>query len=121
MIDGMEPRERSGVAVKAAKEPDFDAEGFSIQWGSTARCWAWSSTTEGEPMKPLAIAGALLTALDLVALVYKGITNTSREADIGPVRATAERERNLPLPTVLGITAVAAGVMLLVVSARRSS
>ena len=46
-----------------------------------------------------------------------------REAvvDIGPVRATAERERNLPLPTVLGITAVAAGVMLLVVSARRSS
>jgi len=73
-------------------------------------------------MKPLAIAGVLLTVLGLLALVYQGITYTSRETviDIGPVQATAERERTLPLPPVLGITAVAAGVALLVASARRT-
>jgi len=72
-------------------------------------------------MKPLAIAGVLLIVLGLAALVYEGITYTTRETiiDIGPVRATADREETVPLPPVLGIAAVIGGVALLVSSARK--
>jgi hypothetical protein len=56
-------------------------------------------------MKPIAIAGVLLIVLGVAALLYQGITYTSRETivDIGPVHATADRERTLPLPRVVGI------------------
>ena len=72
-------------------------------------------------MKPLAIAGALLIVLGLAALVYQGITYTSRETviDIGPLHATADREKTLPLPPVVGIAAVAGGVALLVAGLRK--
>jgi hypothetical protein len=72
-------------------------------------------------MKPIAIAGVLLVVLGLAALVYQGVTYTSRETviDIGPITATAERQKTLPIPPVLGILAVAGGVALLVVGARK--
>ena len=72
-------------------------------------------------MKPLAIAGVLLIVLGLVALVYQGVTYTSRETviDIGPLHATADREKTLPLPPVLGIASVVGGVVLLVAGMRK--
>jgi hypothetical protein len=72
-------------------------------------------------MKPMGIAGLALVVLGLVALVYQGIGYTSRETviDIGPLHATADREKTLPLPPVVGLAAVAAGVTLLVVGLRR--
>jgi hypothetical protein len=72
-------------------------------------------------MKPLAVIGAVLIVLGLVALVYQGITYTSRETvlDIGPVHATADRQKTLPLPPVLGIVAVAGGVALLIAGLRK--
>jgi hypothetical protein len=71
-------------------------------------------------MKPLAIAGLLLIVLGLTALAYQGISYTSRETiiDIGPLKATADRQRTLPLPPVLGIVAVAGGVALLISGTR---
>jgi hypothetical protein len=72
-------------------------------------------------MKPIAIAGVILVVLGLAALAYQGVTYTSRETviDIGPITATAERQKTLPVPPVLGILAVAGGVALLVVGARK--
>jgi uncharacterized membrane protein HdeD (DUF308 family) len=72
-------------------------------------------------MKPLALIGVVLIVLGLAALAYQGITYTSRETvlDIGPLQATAERQRTFPLPPVLGIAAVAGGVALLVVGLRK--
>jgi len=72
-------------------------------------------------MKPMSLAGALLIVLGLVALVYQGINYTSRETviDIGPVHASADRQRTLPLPPVLGIAAVAGGVVLLIAGVRK--
>jgi hypothetical protein len=72
-------------------------------------------------MKPIAIAGVLLIVLGLAALVYQGVSYTSRETviDIGPVHATADREKTLPIPPVVGIVAVAGGVALLVAGARK--
>jgi hypothetical protein len=72
-------------------------------------------------MKPIALAGIVLIVLGLAALVYGGITYTSRETviDIGPLQATADRERTFPLPPVAGIVAVAGGIALLVAGSRK--
>lgn len=72
-------------------------------------------------MKPITIVGVLLIVLGVVALAYQGISYKTRETvlDIGPVKATAERERTIPLPPVLGFAAVAGGVTLLVLGARK--
>lgn len=72
-------------------------------------------------MKPMTLAGAVLIALGLVALIYQGITYTSRETviDIGPLHATADREKTLPLPPIMGVVAVAGGVALLLAGVRK--
>ena len=72
-------------------------------------------------MKPATILGAVLIVLGLAALAYQGITYTSREKviDIGPLEATAERQRTIPLPPIMGIVAVAAGVALVIVGVRK--
>jgi hypothetical protein len=72
-------------------------------------------------MKPISIAGVLLIVLGLAALVYQRVTYTTRETviDSGPVHATAERHRTLPLPPVVGLAAVAGGIALLVAGARQ--
>ena len=74
-------------------------------------------------MKPNAVIGVVLIVLGLMALVYQGVTYTSRETviDIGPLHATANREKTLPLPPVLGIVAVAGGVALLIAGLRKSA
>jgi hypothetical protein len=72
-------------------------------------------------MKPLSVAGVVLIVLGVVALVYQGFTYTSRESvlDIGPLHATAEHQKTLPLPPVLGMTAVVVGAVLLFAGARK--
>jgi len=72
-------------------------------------------------VKPISIVGVLLILFGVVALVYQGVTYTSRETvlDIGPIHATADRQKTLPLPPVLGIVAVAGGVVLLIAGARK--
>ena len=71
-------------------------------------------------MKPMTMVGAVLLVLGLVALAYQGVTYTSRETvlDIGPLHATADREKTLPLPPLVGIAAVLGGVVLIVAGAR---
>ena len=64
--------------------------------------------------------GIVLIVLGLAALAYQGFTYTSREkvVDIGPLHATADREKTVPLPPIVGGVAVATGVVLLVIGAR---
>ena len=71
-------------------------------------------------MKPISVAGIFLIVLGLAALAYQGITYTGRETvvDIGPLHATADRQKTLRLPPALGIVAVAGGVALLVAGVR---
>jgi hypothetical protein len=73
-------------------------------------------------MKPLAIIGVVLIVLGLLALAYQGVTYTTKEkvVDIGPLKVEAEREKTVPLPPVLGGVAVVAGLVLVIVGARRS-
>jgi hypothetical protein len=72
-------------------------------------------------MKPAAMLGVLLIVLGLAALVYQGVTYTSHDTvlDIGPIHATADRQKTLPLSPVVGIAAVTGGVVLLVAGVRK--
>jgi uncharacterized membrane protein HdeD (DUF308 family) len=59
--------------------------------------------------------GVILIVLGLVALAYQGITYTTREKviDLGPIEASKETKRTIPLPPVIGIVAIAGGIILL--------
>ena len=72
-------------------------------------------------MNRTAIIGVVLLLLGVAALAYQGFTYTSRETvvDIGPVHATADHQKTVPIPPVLGLVAVAGGIALLVVGMRR--
>jgi uncharacterized membrane protein HdeD (DUF308 family) len=69
-------------------------------------------------MKPMAILGILLIAFGVVALVYGGITYTKRETvlDVGPIHATADREKTILLSPIAGIIGIVAGAGLLYAS-----
>src|SRR5213079_3107409 len=55
-------------------------------------------------MRAATVIGIVLIVIGIVALVYQGITYTTREkiVDIGPLKASVERERTIPLPPILG-------------------
>jgi uncharacterized membrane protein HdeD (DUF308 family) len=72
-------------------------------------------------MKPVAILGIVLIVLGIGALAYQGFTYTTREKvlDLGPLQATAERQKTVPLPPIVGIVAVVAGVALVITGGRK--
>jgi uncharacterized membrane protein HdeD (DUF308 family) len=69
------------------------------------------------------MAGIVLIVLGTLALAYQGFTYTTRETviDIGPIKATADRERTFPLPPVIGIVAIVGGVALMFGGTRKRS
>ena len=71
---------------------------------------------------PLALIGIALIVLGLVAFAYRGITYTSREKviDIGPIRATADAQKTIPLPPLVGGAALVGGIVLVVVGAKKA-
>jgi len=70
---------------------------------------------------PVRIIGILLIVLGLVALAYQGITYTKSEKvlEVGPITATKETKKTIPLPPVLGGVALLGGIVLLVASSSR--
>ncbi len=73
-------------------------------------------------MKPATIVGIALIVLGVLALAYQGITYTTREkvVDIGPLKITADKEKTIPLPPILGALALTGGIALVIVGTRRS-
>jgi hypothetical protein len=71
---------------------------------------------------PAMLIGIALIALGLIALAYQGITYTTREkvVDLGPLKITAQKEKTIPLPPILGGLALAGGIVLVVVAGRKS-
>ena len=67
-------------------------------------------------MKPIMLIGIALIVLGVVALAYQGVTYTSREKiiDIGPIQATHETKKTIPLPPLLGGIALAGGIVLVI-------
>ena len=66
------------------------------------------------------LIGVLLIVIGVVALAVGGIRYTTREKvlDIGPIEATTEKRHNIPLSPLVGIAAVAGGVVLVVAGSR---
>jgi uncharacterized membrane protein len=73
-------------------------------------------------INPITLAGIALIVLGIVAFTYQGITYTSREKviDIGPLHATAETQKTIPLSPLLGGLALVGGIVLVVVGAKKS-
>ncbi|HET7619592.1 MAG TPA: hypothetical protein VFK20_13880 [Vicinamibacterales bacterium] len=67
------------------------------------------------------IVGIILIVVGLLALAFGGISWTKRETvvDLGPIQAQTEKKETLPLPPIFGALAVAGGIVLVVVGARR--
>jgi hypothetical protein len=74
-------------------------------------------------MKPVAIVGLLLIVVGLLALAYQGFTYTSRETvlNLGPIHATADRDKTIALPPVFGIGVVGCRVVLLIAGVRKAA
>ena len=71
-------------------------------------------------MRPIAVIGIIFIVIGILALAYQGFSYTTKEkvVDLGPLKVEAKREKTIPLPPVLGVLAVGAGVVLVVVGAR---
>ena len=74
-------------------------------------------------MKPIILIGILLLVLGALTLAYQGINYTRQEKvlDIGPIHATAEKHERISLPPVIGGLALAGGIVLIVIGARRKT
>jgi uncharacterized membrane protein YidH (DUF202 family) len=72
-------------------------------------------------MKPATLVAIVLIVLGVLALAYQGITYTTREkiVDLGPLKASVDKQKTIPLPPILGAVALAAGIVLLVVGNKR--
>jgi len=66
------------------------------------------------------LLGIALIILGVVAFAYQGITYTTQEKvlDIGPIKATVEKEKTIPLPPLVGGAALIGGIVLLLFGAR---
>ena len=73
-------------------------------------------------INPITLVGIALIVLGIVAFAYQGITYTSREKiiDIGPIQATADTQKTIPLPPILGGLVLAGGIVLVLVGAKKS-
>ena len=73
-------------------------------------------------MTPTTMLGLALILLGLVAFAYQGITYTTQNKiiDIGPLQATVDQKETIPLPPIAGGLAVAGGVALLIMGARKA-
>lgn len=68
----------------------------------------------------LKIIGVILIVLGIVALVFQGITYTKHEKviDVGPIHATHDEKKTIPLPPILGGIALVGGIVLLLAAGK---
>jgi len=71
-------------------------------------------------MKPFGLMGIALIVLGIAALIYQGVTYTTREkvVDIGSLHITQERTRSIPIAPVFGGLALVGGIVLLAVGGK---
>ena len=72
-------------------------------------------------MNAARIGGIVLIVIGLIGLIWGGISWTDEKTvlDIGPIEARAQERETIPIPPIVGGIALVAGIVLLVVPARR--
>ncbi|KAA0229928.1 DUF3185 domain-containing protein [candidate division KSB1 bacterium] len=73
-------------------------------------------------MKPIMLIGLVLIVLGAAVLVYQGFTYTSREKiiDIGPLQASADTQKTIPVPPLVGGLAIVGGFVMVIMGSRKS-
>ena len=73
-------------------------------------------------MKPAGIIGIILIVVGIFAFAYGGFSYTKREKiiDAGPIQVSANREKTVPLPPLLGGLCLAGGIVLVIVGSRKA-
>lgn len=73
-------------------------------------------------MKPITHIGLVLIVLGVGGLAYKGITYTKRKKiiDIGPIEASADKRKTIPLSPLLGGLSLAGGIALVIIRRKKS-
>lgn len=58
--------------------------------------------------------GMVLIVLGIIGLAYGGLTYTTKEkvVDIGPIEATRDKTRSIPIPPIAGAVALIGGIAL---------
>lgn len=69
------------------------------------------------------IAGVVLIVIGLVSLLVGGFRWTQRKTvvDIGPLKATTQEHKVLPIPPAVGVLALVGGIVLLVIPVSRGA
>lgn len=72
-------------------------------------------------MKSSLMIGLILIALGVAGLVYKSFSYTTEETvvQLGSLKATAEVENQVPVPTILGVIAIVAGVVVIAIGSKK--
>ena len=73
-------------------------------------------------MRPAGIVGIILIIIGVIAFAVGGISYTKREKviDAGPLQVSADKEKTIPLPPVLGGICLVGGIVLVIVGARQT-
>ncbi|MEO7190461.1 MAG: DUF3185 domain-containing protein [Vicinamibacterales bacterium] len=68
------------------------------------------------------IIGLVLVVVGILGLLYGGITWTQREkvVDAGPIQISADKQKSIPLPPIVGGICLVAGAAMLLTGSRRS-
>jgi hypothetical protein len=73
-------------------------------------------------MKPAGIVGIILIAIGIIALAYGGFSYTKREKviDAGPLQVSADREKTVPFPPILGGLCLVGGIVLVLAGNKKA-
>jgi uncharacterized membrane protein YidH (DUF202 family) len=73
-------------------------------------------------MKPAGIVGIILIVVGIIALAYGGFSYTKREKiiDAGPLQVSADREKTVPLPPILGGLCLVGGIILVLAGNKKA-
>ena len=72
-------------------------------------------------MRGMKLLGVILLVAGLAGLAWPVIsyTKTDKVVDLGPIEVTAEREKHVPVPPIVGGLAAVAGLVIIVASSRK--
>jgi uncharacterized membrane protein len=78
---------------------------------------------KAKTMKPMFWVGILLIVLGGFALAYQGFDYTRQEKvlDVGPIHATAEEQKHVAIPPVVGGLILGGGIALVIFGAKKKS
>lgn len=72
-------------------------------------------------MRAYLFIGIALIIFGIMSLAYQGITYTTRKKvlEVGPIEATAEKTKKIPVPPIVSGLSLASGIVLVIIGSSR--